>query len=323
MTDISNCPKQKCSDGTEYGVCSQTKPKFCEAGSLFVKASTCGCDVNYDVQDNECVLHVDNAASSAQESSISQDLVLSPSQTLIFQQDLSMQWQAKDSWGQPVYSLSSETKTSQCDDVYILICDSMQNLLPDSVTYDKNNAVISCSGSYCYDPNKESPNNVTLSGTFAYLNLDYPDAVKQQVQSQHIGLTKQVNLAAASFTLNSSSLTTTQIYSVGGQRSSKRMSITAIYYASISEAQNAFQKKLADAMNGKNKLDFDKPVGNERFGSQKVTMGYCSGTGYVFRRNNVLVSGEIGITGAGCPEDSDKNEMIGYLTIVDPRLTGK
>jgi hypothetical protein len=199
----------------------------------------------------------------------------------------------------------------------------MQNLLPSSISYDKNNSVISCSGVYCYDPDKETPSSSTKSGAFANLNLDFPDAVKQQVQSQGISLTKGVNLAAATFTPNSSSLTTTQTYNVAGKGNSKRITITAIYYPSVSAAQNAFQKVLADAIKGKTKLDFSNPVGNERFGAQKVTMGYCQGTEYVFRRNNVLVSGSIGIPLAGCPEDSDKNEMIDYLSTIDTRLMAK
>jgi len=55
VTDLSKCQKQKCSDGTEYGSCSLTKPKFCENGGLVDKAGTCGCVESFIVSGNSCV----------------------------------------------------------------------------------------------------------------------------------------------------------------------------------------------------------------------------------------------------------------------------
>ncbi|MEA3343797.1 MAG: C1 family peptidase [archaeon] len=38
---------QKCSDGTPYGQCSSTKPKYCDNGNLIDKPSECGCPTGY------------------------------------------------------------------------------------------------------------------------------------------------------------------------------------------------------------------------------------------------------------------------------------
>lgn len=47
----------KCSDGTLYGQCSATKPKYCDNGSLVDKCSSCGCPANYSCQgDGSCKL---------------------------------------------------------------------------------------------------------------------------------------------------------------------------------------------------------------------------------------------------------------------------
>ena len=43
-----------CSDATEYGDCSATKPKYCYAGNLIDKCSVCGCDPGYDCVDEVC-----------------------------------------------------------------------------------------------------------------------------------------------------------------------------------------------------------------------------------------------------------------------------
>lgn len=38
-----DCTQQTCSDGTLYGQCSTSKPKYCESGSLINKCFSCGC----------------------------------------------------------------------------------------------------------------------------------------------------------------------------------------------------------------------------------------------------------------------------------------
>jgi hypothetical protein len=46
-----------CSDGTPYGVCSVTKPLFCNNGTLIDRAGSCGCPPgNYDIKIDSCVL---------------------------------------------------------------------------------------------------------------------------------------------------------------------------------------------------------------------------------------------------------------------------
>ena len=46
---------QTCSDGTPYGQCSQTKPKYCDNGRLIDKCSICGCPPSYVCQkDGNC-----------------------------------------------------------------------------------------------------------------------------------------------------------------------------------------------------------------------------------------------------------------------------
>ena len=47
---------QKCTDGTLYGQCSATKPKYCDNGNLVEKASLCGCSSNYEISNNQCVI---------------------------------------------------------------------------------------------------------------------------------------------------------------------------------------------------------------------------------------------------------------------------
>jgi hypothetical protein len=48
--------KETCFDGTEYGKCSFTKPKFCEGGSLRPKCNICGCPEGRTCLDNgECL----------------------------------------------------------------------------------------------------------------------------------------------------------------------------------------------------------------------------------------------------------------------------
>jgi hypothetical protein len=51
-----NCIQQKCSDGTLYGQCSTSKPKYCENGNLIDKASICGCPSGYEVISDTCAL---------------------------------------------------------------------------------------------------------------------------------------------------------------------------------------------------------------------------------------------------------------------------
>jgi len=42
----STTPGQRCTDGTAYGVCSKTAPKYCDNGQLKDKCSYCGCQAN-------------------------------------------------------------------------------------------------------------------------------------------------------------------------------------------------------------------------------------------------------------------------------------
>jgi len=53
-----------CSDGTIDGVCSITKPKFCDRGVLIDKASKCGCISNYDISGESCIQHIDTATNT-------------------------------------------------------------------------------------------------------------------------------------------------------------------------------------------------------------------------------------------------------------------
>lgn len=48
--------KKTCVDGTEYGKCSNLKPKQCIDGSLVDKCSECGCPEGYDCTDEKCEL---------------------------------------------------------------------------------------------------------------------------------------------------------------------------------------------------------------------------------------------------------------------------
>lgn len=45
----------KCADGTEYGGCSLTKPKYCEEGTLVNKASMCGCPYGEIQKEEICI----------------------------------------------------------------------------------------------------------------------------------------------------------------------------------------------------------------------------------------------------------------------------
>jgi len=51
-----NCKENTCSDGTNYGECSSTKPKFCQNGVLVNNAQLCGCPdfTNYNQATNDC-----------------------------------------------------------------------------------------------------------------------------------------------------------------------------------------------------------------------------------------------------------------------------
>jgi hypothetical protein len=44
-----------CSDGTLYGECSSTRPRYCLDGALVNRAGICGCPSGYDVSGNDCV----------------------------------------------------------------------------------------------------------------------------------------------------------------------------------------------------------------------------------------------------------------------------
>src|SRR3989344_6759480 len=44
-----------CADGTKYGECSATKPKYCYSGSLIDKCSTCGCSADKVCQNERCI----------------------------------------------------------------------------------------------------------------------------------------------------------------------------------------------------------------------------------------------------------------------------
>ena len=55
VIDLSKCQKQKCSDGTEYGGCSLTKPKFCENGVLSEDAAKCGCPDGFNLEYGGCI----------------------------------------------------------------------------------------------------------------------------------------------------------------------------------------------------------------------------------------------------------------------------
>jgi len=44
-----------CSDGTVYGECSSTQPKYCYSGSLISRCGICGCAENATCQDKRCV----------------------------------------------------------------------------------------------------------------------------------------------------------------------------------------------------------------------------------------------------------------------------
>ncbi|NYZ73894.1 transglutaminase domain-containing protein [Candidatus Micrarchaeota archaeon] len=50
---------EKCDDGTLYGYCSETQPKFCEDGQLIDEASLCGCPPGDIIsEDNSCAPYV-------------------------------------------------------------------------------------------------------------------------------------------------------------------------------------------------------------------------------------------------------------------------
>ena len=60
-------PEQKCSDGTDYGYCSNQKPLSCQSGQLISDASACGCPGGYDMSGNSCILHVDTCIDGTME----------------------------------------------------------------------------------------------------------------------------------------------------------------------------------------------------------------------------------------------------------------
>ncbi len=52
---IKASSSQTCSDGTDYGSCSTTKPKYCDGGFLLNNCSLCGCPTGYQCQeDHSC-----------------------------------------------------------------------------------------------------------------------------------------------------------------------------------------------------------------------------------------------------------------------------
>ena len=55
VTDISQCPKTKCTDGTLVGSCSTDKPKYCDQGRLVDMPSVCGCPVGYQESSDGCI----------------------------------------------------------------------------------------------------------------------------------------------------------------------------------------------------------------------------------------------------------------------------
>lgn len=56
-TTINTTPNNFCSDGTLFGACSSSKPKYCNlTGSLVDNASYCGCPSGLIVSGNSCIL---------------------------------------------------------------------------------------------------------------------------------------------------------------------------------------------------------------------------------------------------------------------------
>ncbi len=53
--DVAWAVRYQCSDGTNYGQCSLTKPKYCDSGSLVNKCSVCGCSPVQVCQNENCV----------------------------------------------------------------------------------------------------------------------------------------------------------------------------------------------------------------------------------------------------------------------------
>ena len=49
---VSVSQLQTCSDGTPYGQCSPTKPKYCDNGNLVDRCDICGCPSGYSCQEN-------------------------------------------------------------------------------------------------------------------------------------------------------------------------------------------------------------------------------------------------------------------------------
>jgi hypothetical protein len=54
-----------CIDGTQYGECSGTKPKYCYAGSLIEKCDTCGCSAGTCSTTGECITPAENITCSS------------------------------------------------------------------------------------------------------------------------------------------------------------------------------------------------------------------------------------------------------------------
>jgi hypothetical protein len=53
---IPTCVQQKCTeDGTPFGSCSPTKPKYCSSGTLIDKASVCNCSTGYHKEAERCL----------------------------------------------------------------------------------------------------------------------------------------------------------------------------------------------------------------------------------------------------------------------------
>lgn len=57
LTPASTSMIKKCTDGTLYGQCSDSKPKYCDDGNLIDKVSLCGCQPSYKISDNQCVVN--------------------------------------------------------------------------------------------------------------------------------------------------------------------------------------------------------------------------------------------------------------------------
>ncbi|MEK6953627.1 MAG: carboxypeptidase-like regulatory domain-containing protein [Candidatus Micrarchaeota archaeon] len=52
---VTESSSEKCSDGTSFGACSISKPKYCDDGILVDRAGICGCESGLAVSGNRCV----------------------------------------------------------------------------------------------------------------------------------------------------------------------------------------------------------------------------------------------------------------------------